>query len=51
MKNTLLSAASFLMSASVMADNPIFQTDFTADPAPVVIGDTVFVFTITKKKN
>ncbi len=45
MKNTLLSAASFLMSASVMADNPIFQTDFTADPAPVVIGDTVFVFT------
>lgn len=27
------------------ADNPIFQTDFTADPAPVVIGDTVFVVT------
>lgn len=45
MKNILLTAAALMTSASILADNPIFQTDFTADPAPVVIGDTVFVFT------
>lgn len=27
------------------ADNPIFQTYYSPDPAPVVFGDTVFVYT------
>ena len=27
------------------ADNPIIQTNYTADPAPLVKGDTVFLFT------
>lgn len=45
MKHFLLTATSLVTSVSILADNPIFQTDFTADPAPVVIGDTVFVFT------
>ncbi len=28
-----------------LAQNPIIQTNFTADPAPVVFGDTVFLYT------
>ncbi len=28
-----------------MAQNPIVQTKFTADPAPMVLGDTVFLYT------
>lgn len=46
--NKLLSSILALGAAaqiSAIADNPIYQTDFTADPAPVVFGDTVFVFT------
>jgi arabinoxylan arabinofuranohydrolase len=27
------------------ADNPIVQTDYTADPAPLVVNDTLYVFT------
>jgi arabinoxylan arabinofuranohydrolase len=27
------------------ADNPVVQTKFTADPAPIVVGDTVYLFT------
>ena len=27
------------------AANPIIQTSFTADPAPLVVGDTVFLYT------
>lgn len=27
------------------ADNPVVQTKFTADPAPVVVGDTVYLIT------
>lgn len=47
MGNLLRLSASLLLASSMSsyADNPIFQTDFTADPAPVVVGDTVFVFT------
>lgn len=36
-----------MLSATVIcqAQNPIIQTKFTADPAPVVINDTVFLYT------
>ena len=30
---------------SAFAANPIIQTSFTADPAPLVVGDTVFLYT------
>jgi beta-xylosidase len=35
---------SFLATAS-LADNPVVQTKFTADPAPMVVGDTVYLIT------
>lgn len=34
-----------LTSSVALADNPIIQTYYSPDPAPVVIGDTVFVYT------
>ncbi|MBQ5988964.1 MAG: family 43 glycosylhydrolase [Oscillospiraceae bacterium] len=54
MKKLVLYASSVLMAAGVMAgsnaaishaDNPIVQTAFTPDPAPVVFGDELYVFT------
>jgi arabinoxylan arabinofuranohydrolase len=36
----------FLFFAGIcFADNPVVQTNFTADPAPMVLGDTVFLYT------
>ena len=40
---TVLLFASFGMKC--LADNPIIQTSFTADPAPMVYNDTVFLYT------
>ncbi|WP_296691998.1 family 43 glycosylhydrolase [Ruminococcus sp.] len=42
-----LSAASLCTSAPAVtyAENPIVQTSFTPDPAPVVFGDELYVFT------
>ena len=39
--------AAICTSATIIAqaDNPIVQTSFTPDPAPVVIGDELYVFT------
>ena len=34
-----------LLAGAVFAENPIIQTKFTADPAPVVWNDTVFLYT------
>ncbi|MGI6233013.1 MAG: glycoside hydrolase family 43 protein [Prevotella sp.] len=34
-----------ILSTVASAQNPIVQTKFTADPAPVVINDTVFLYT------
>jgi hypothetical protein len=33
------------MQSVCFADNPIVQTKFTADPAPIVVGDTVYLIT------
>ncbi|MDE6795329.1 MAG: family 43 glycosylhydrolase [Muribaculaceae bacterium] len=44
--HTLLSA--LLLSGTgftTIAQNPISQTEFTADPAPLVIGDTLYLYT------
>lgn len=37
--------ASFSMTPLCHADNPIIQTNFTADPAPMVYKDTVYLYT------
>ena len=38
-------AASLCVTPPVHAQNPIIQTSFTADPAPLVYRDTVFLYT------
>lgn len=38
-------AAMILISGTCLAQNPIIQTKFTADPAPMVYNDTVFLYT------
>lgn len=40
----LIVAATF-QSTSARADNPIIQHLYTADPAPLVVGDTVYLYT------
>lgn len=35
----------FLMPHVAKAENPIIQTTYTADPAPLVVGDTVYLYT------
>lgn len=32
-------------SIRVEAENPIVQTMYTADPSPLVVGDTMYVYT------
>jgi hypothetical protein len=34
-----------MLPAQSLADNPIVQTNYTADPAPVVYGDTLYLYT------
>jgi arabinoxylan arabinofuranohydrolase len=47
LKRCILAAIPVVLGASDIsrADNPIVQTLYTADPAPVVINDTLYVFT------
>lgn len=45
MKQKLLTLFSLLVSAAAYAQNPIIQTKYTADPAPLVYHDTVFLYT------
>ena len=47
MKRLKLLCAGFAMTvcSSVMADNPIVQTIFSTDPAPLVDGNTIYVYT------
>ena len=41
----------FLAFSVVFADNPIIQTNYTADPAPVVHGDTLYLYTSHDEDN
>ncbi len=41
----------FFLSGVCRPDNPVVQTKFTADPAPVVIKDTVYLFTSHDEDN
>lgn len=43
-KKSILNFGLFL-GISLSAQNPIIQTKFTADPAPMVYKDTVFLYT------
>lgn len=36
---------SVIASGAVFAQNPICQTHFTPDPAPIVVGDTLYLYT------
>ena len=47
MNNNFLiaSALCMSMSATVNAQNPIVQTQLTTDPAPLVVGDRLYVYT------
>src|SRR4249920_1950620 len=47
MKKFALPALLFALTAAgtCLADNPIIQTVYTADPAPVVFNNTLYVFT------
>jgi arabinoxylan arabinofuranohydrolase len=46
MKTNNFSLATLLLASTVsLADNPIVQTYFTPDPAPMVWNDTMFVYT------
>jgi hypothetical protein len=38
-------------AAYSFADNPIIQTNYTADPAPLVVGDTVYLYTSHDEDN
>lgn len=41
----LIGGALFSMPQVAMAENPIIQTTYTADPSPLVVGDTVYLYT------
>ena len=42
---TAVALIGFGLCTSAMAENPIIQTYYSPDPAPVVFGDTVCVYT------
>ncbi len=42
---TAASAFSITIPETAIAENPVVQTSFTPDPAPVVFGDELYVFT------
>ena len=44
-KKNILAAALTLTVGTAMAQNPFVQTWFTSDPAPMVAGDRMYVYT------
>lgn len=45
MKNIFISLSMLVTPILVMAQNPIVQTAYTADPAPMVYGDRLYLYT------
>lgn len=43
-KRKLLACCLLAMAASLQAQNPIIQTHYTTDPAPMVYGDTLYLY-------
>jgi arabinoxylan arabinofuranohydrolase len=54
-RHVLLSLSSVsalvLAARASVADNPIIQTKYTADPAPLVYDDTVYLYTSHDEDN
>ena len=44
-RKQLIPLLSLLAASAALAQNPISQTEFTADPAPLVVGDTLYLYT------
>ena len=44
-KPLLMSAWLLAMQGATYAQNPIVQTQLTSDPAPLVVGDRLYVYT------
>ena len=44
-RNTAILIAAFFVTPVVRAQNPVIQTVYTADPAPMVYKDTVYLYT------
>jgi len=42
---TMLAAASLAINATAQLNMPLVQTKYTADPAPVVVNDTIYLYT------
>ena len=43
--NILFLATALASSTAALAQNPIIQTQLTTDPAPLVCGDRIYVYT------
>ena len=42
---SLFSSCLIMGTIGMNSQNPISQTEFTADPAPLVVGDTLYLYT------
>lgn len=51
MKSLFLSSLLVVMGTSGLAQNPIIQTNYTADPAPMVYNDKVYLYTTHDEDN
>ena len=51
MKSLFLSSLLVVVSTSGLAQNPIIQTNYTADPAPMVYNDKVYLYTTHDEDN
>ena len=44
-KNAMITLLTAMATMTASAQNPIVQTWFTSDPAPLVVGDKMYVYT------
>jgi hypothetical protein len=49
MKKTILNLCLIAYSGILFSQNPIIQTNYTADPAPMVYNDRLYVYTTTMR--
>ena len=47
----MLAAASLAINATAQLNMPLVQTKYTADPAPVVVNDTIYLYTTHDEDN
>ena len=51
MKSLFFSSLLTVVATSGLAQNPIIQTNYTADPAPMVYNDKVYLYTTHDEDN